>query len=355
MSTTDISIKVTRKIATTLDAPVIVCGNNDYRIYFKFDQEWETSNAKTARFVFRQSGKIERIEVAFTGTVVGVPILSGIDEVYVGVYAGELHTTTPARIICKRSILCLDAEEHEAPAPDVYQQILATMNNLDTLPTVTAYEAGKALMVNENGRWAVRLPNFIYDQNSGELLTFFIGTVAEWEAWTGDKDKCIFFPLDLNVLDEVEEAFANMQKDIDDLKQAVETLQTGGVFGQYQHNITVECYGYTIRTYANNSGVYNDYIKFTFTRIYYNDDPTPNTAYFTQLGEEYKGDISYALSGAGTFTGRIKRVQDTVLGNTLEGFEVEGASNVNVDGWWIAGAEDGGEVVRVTDNVVTRT
>ncbi len=250
MSTTDIIIKVTGKIATTMDAPVIVCGNSDYRIYFKFDQEWETSNAKTARFVFRRSGKIERIEVAFTGTVVGVPVLSGIDEVYVGVYAGELHTTTPARVICKRSILCLDAEEHEAPAPDVYQQILATMNNLDTLPTVTSYEAGKALMVNENGRWVVRLPNFIYDQNSGELMTFFIGTVAEYEEWTGEKDKCIFFPLDFNVLDDVENAFKELQeehrKDVEELRNSIEAIkntvndlgEAGGVWSTYETTTT---------------------------------------------------------------------------------------------------------------------
>jgi hypothetical protein len=202
----NINVNVVDKVASAIGAPTIVCGNSNYCITFTLDTEWETANAKTARFVYRRDGEVKYIDVAFTGRVVGVPELANIDEVYVGVYAGELYTSTPARIVCKKSIKC-GIQKHEDPDPDVYREVLQAINNLDTLPTVTADDAGRALMVNEDGRWVVRLPNFIYDQNSGELIRFFVGTVAEWEAWDGDKNNVIFFPLDLNILDEVETAF----------------------------------------------------------------------------------------------------------------------------------------------------
>lgn len=209
----NINVNVADKVASAIGAPCIVCGNSNYTITFTLDPEWETSNAKTARFVFRRDGEVKYLDVAFSGRVVAVPELANIDEVYVGLYAGELYTSTPARIICKKSIKCGTQQKQEAPAPDVYQQILQTINNLDTLPTVTDVDAGRALMVNEDGRWVVRLPNFIYDQNSGELMTFFIGTIEEWNAWTGDKAKCIFFPTDLNLLDEVEAEFEKLWAD----------------------------------------------------------------------------------------------------------------------------------------------
>lgn len=206
----NINVNVSGKVASAIGAPTIVCGNSNYTITFALDSEWETSRVKTARFVYRQDGEVKYIDIAFSGRIVGVPALSNIDEVFVGVYAGELYTSTPARIVCKKSILC-GAQKHEEPAHDVYQQILQTINNLETLPTVTSVDAGRLLMVNENGRWVVRLPNFIYDQNSGELIRFFIGTVEEWEAWEDDKNNVIFFPLDLNVLDEVEAAFEKLE------------------------------------------------------------------------------------------------------------------------------------------------
>lgn len=223
----NINVNVADKVASVIGAPTIVCGNSNYTITFTLDAEWETSNAKTARFVFRRDGEVKHIDVAFSGRVVGVPELANIDEVYVGLYAGELYTSTPARIICKKSIKC-GAQKHEAPAPDVYQQILQTINNLDTLPTVSAVDAGRALMVNEDGRWVVRLPNFIYDQNSGDLMTFFIGTVEEWETWTGDKAKCIFFPTDLNLLDEVEAAFAQLESGEFEVGKAKQATKADG-------------------------------------------------------------------------------------------------------------------------------
>ena len=80
----------------------IVCGNSDYVIEFAFDAEWAAHNEKIARFIWNGAYK----DVTFTGTTCPVPIITGASEVEVGVYAGELRTTTPAIIGCQKSILC---------------------------------------------------------------------------------------------------------------------------------------------------------------------------------------------------------------------------------------------------------
>ena len=119
-----IDIIVQSKIARPLDPKCfIVCGNSDYIINFSFDEEWAEHEAKTARFEF--GGKY--IDVVFTGNQCPAPILSNTVAVGIGVFAGDLHTTTPAIINCRKSALCgggLPAE----PAPDVYAQIMEQIN-----------------------------------------------------------------------------------------------------------------------------------------------------------------------------------------------------------------------------------
>lgn len=119
----EIQISVTEKIAKVRDAPVIVCGNSDYTIQFTFDSEWDDYEEKTAEFRYWRSGEKKRSEVLFSGDTVSVPILRDIDEVEIGVYAGNLRTSTPARIPCARSITDGDAV-HDPPTPDVYNQLM---------------------------------------------------------------------------------------------------------------------------------------------------------------------------------------------------------------------------------------
>ena len=107
----DIKINIVDKRPAVIGTPVIVCGNSDYSIEFTFDSEWSSATAKTARFVYVKAGTIKFQDVQLTGNTVAVPVLAGIREVMVGVYAGDLRTTTPARIPCEYSILCPDAQE----------------------------------------------------------------------------------------------------------------------------------------------------------------------------------------------------------------------------------------------------
>lgn len=99
----NISVKVREKIASAIDEnSVIICGNSDYVIEFDFDNEWDKYSTKTARF----SVGAEYVDVVFTGNKCSVPILRNVFFVKVGVFAGDLVTSTPAIIPCKKSIIC---------------------------------------------------------------------------------------------------------------------------------------------------------------------------------------------------------------------------------------------------------
>ena len=109
----DLHIIVNNKIATYQKRDGdIVCGNkydeekqSGYQIKFTFDDEWNAYENKTARFIF--GGHFHDVE--FTGDTCPVPVLKGVTFCKVGVYAGDLCTTTSATIGCKTSILCKSA------------------------------------------------------------------------------------------------------------------------------------------------------------------------------------------------------------------------------------------------------
>lgn len=96
----EIGITVTNKIAQAAGKPEIVCGNSDYNISFAFDSEWSEITDKTVQLAYYKNGAFLAKEVEFTGTSVTIPALYGITEVCIGVYAGNIRTTTPARVPC---------------------------------------------------------------------------------------------------------------------------------------------------------------------------------------------------------------------------------------------------------------
>jgi len=125
----NINIIVENKRATVVGSPVIICGNSDYTVTFTFDAEWTQSGARTARFVYVKGGEVRHEDVVFTGNTVAVPVLSDVTFVNVGVFEGDLCTTTPARVNCHPSILCGSGKIPD-PTPDVYSQIMALFNEL---------------------------------------------------------------------------------------------------------------------------------------------------------------------------------------------------------------------------------
>lgn len=118
-------IVVADKIATyAAGGGYIVCGNGDYEVAFTFDAEWDNHPVKTARFA--ANGK--HIDVVFEGATVTVPKLYNTTQVSVGVFSGELKTSTSAVIRCLPGATC-EGGVPEEPTPDVYGQLVDLINN----------------------------------------------------------------------------------------------------------------------------------------------------------------------------------------------------------------------------------
>lgn len=144
----NINITVENKRATVVGSPVIICGNSDYTVTFDFDDEWNLTGVRTARFVYVKDGTAQHEDKVFEGNTVAVPVLSDVTFVNVGVFAGDLCTTTPARVNCRASILCGSGAVHE-PTPDVYAQIMALFNEMAEKGAFGATEA-QAQQIEQN-------------------------------------------------------------------------------------------------------------------------------------------------------------------------------------------------------------
>ena len=120
-----INVAVLNKIAMA-DGTVYICGNSDFEVEFEFDREWDGIGYKTARFIYAKTF----IDVLFNGTRCPVPVISNVTSFKIGVFAGNLSTTTPAQVFAKKSILCSGGLP-ATPTADIYNQILDKLNDLD--------------------------------------------------------------------------------------------------------------------------------------------------------------------------------------------------------------------------------
>lgn len=143
----ELHIDIRNKVATYNSRDgVIVCRNNNYKIRFTFDEEWNEHSAKQARFIWNN----KYLDVVFTGDTVTVPIISQATMLTVGVYAGEkLRTTTPATIPCLLSILCVSGRAKEAD----YYEADGTLEH--RLPAIRPEDNNKLLQA-VNGKYELR-------------------------------------------------------------------------------------------------------------------------------------------------------------------------------------------------------
>lgn len=123
----ELLVTIRDKIATYAEMRPYVCGNSDYVIHFDMDEEWAAHETKTARFV-KDDGTYH--DQVFTGNDCPVPVISNTFSIRVGVFAGDLHTTTPAYIPAKKSILC-GSGMPSAPSDDVYAQLMEHLNQIE--------------------------------------------------------------------------------------------------------------------------------------------------------------------------------------------------------------------------------
>ena len=133
-----IEISVRDKIAVNMSDVSYTCGNSDFVINFDFDEEWNAYDVKTARFIKDDRTYQDQV---FQGNECPVPVLYNTNKVRVGVFAGNLRTSTPAIITANKGILCGNGSP-EAPSDDVYAQIMEQMQGFlktETDPTVPAW------------------------------------------------------------------------------------------------------------------------------------------------------------------------------------------------------------------------
>lgn len=131
-----INITVRGKIARAEGRARVVCGNSDYAVRFDFDEEWAEYTVKTARFVSEDGSYTD---VQFEGEDCAVPILRNTRTLLVGVFAGNLRTTTAALIHAVPCITDPDGTPAD-PTPDVYAQLMERFNAMEA-PAAVLYTA----------------------------------------------------------------------------------------------------------------------------------------------------------------------------------------------------------------------
>lgn len=144
----NLNIEVKNKIAIG-DNTKIVCDNSDYIVNFNLDQEWDNFSTKTMRVRYSNN---EYTDYVFNGTSCKLPVITDKSAIEIGLYAGNLHTTSGAAYECIGSILGGAGTQVE-PAQNVYNQIIQLLDDLDwsTLPDKPFETIGTGLEVNDQG------------------------------------------------------------------------------------------------------------------------------------------------------------------------------------------------------------
>lgn len=142
-----IVIKVVDKVPIVVSGPqYAVCDNSDYTVVWQLDEEWAQLEHRTMQVNYKD-GTYER--VLFTGDSCMLPAIPVSGPVYVGLFAGDIHTTRPARLLAVRSATTDSGEERD-PMPNGYAQAIEALDaKLDK--NQGADNAGKALVVGDDG------------------------------------------------------------------------------------------------------------------------------------------------------------------------------------------------------------
>ena len=153
------NISVKNKRAKNLSKIPYVCGNKDYRVAFDFDDDWNQYPIKTARFVTADGTPYEETVI---DNQCKFPQIMDTFRADVGVYAGDLVTTTPAVVECLRSIRSGTGATPEVPEPDRYDQMMEAIN-ADALRAEEAANAAEEKLENMQERYYT--PNVDEDGN----------------------------------------------------------------------------------------------------------------------------------------------------------------------------------------------
>lgn len=142
-----IVIKVVDKVPIVVSGPqYVVCDNSDYAVVWQLDEEWAQFEHRTMQVNYKD-GTYER--VLFTGNSCTLPAIPVKDWFCVGLFAGDIHTTRPARLLAVRSATTDSGEERDSMPNGYAQAIKALDGKLDK--NQGANNAGKALVVGDDG------------------------------------------------------------------------------------------------------------------------------------------------------------------------------------------------------------
>lgn len=135
-----INIVINNRVAQTLHQCKVVCGNTDYKVVFDFDAEWSAFDTKTARFIWNG----HHTDVNFKGNTCKLPKIFNAKEVKVGVYAGDLRTTTAAKIVCEKSIFSGGEPQHPSNEQSFISEAKKAAEKAEAAARVATIAAEKA-------------------------------------------------------------------------------------------------------------------------------------------------------------------------------------------------------------------
>lgn len=122
-----VNIHVENRIARVDAGIELVCNNPTDTINFIFDEEWAAYPSKIATFAW--NGGYE--DVAFIGNQVQTPEIFNTNYIFVGVYADGI-ATTPAKVNCKRSILCIRGNKRSVPVQADFTEFMKAAEEIAT-------------------------------------------------------------------------------------------------------------------------------------------------------------------------------------------------------------------------------
>ena len=121
----EIVVTVKNKMAVG-DGSVIVCNNSDYVVRFALDSEWDALALRTMRIVY---DSYTHTDIAFSGDTVALPTIIDRTSIGIGLYSGDIHTSTCAMFDCERSVMGNNSHAVAPPSSDVYNEIVEMIND----------------------------------------------------------------------------------------------------------------------------------------------------------------------------------------------------------------------------------
>lgn len=213
-----IKIGIRNKVPYLISGPPsIVTDNSDYTLELVPDAEWDDLPMKTVYYVTAMGKSVEH---PISGNTDNIPVILEPGILYIGVSAGELHTSRDLAVKVSPSVRRRAKDQIPDPEPNQYDKIMGLINQLpDALAAAersaeaasesAAYAAESIEQAGKAGIWAARAENAA-DESAAH---------AESAAIAAERAE--------QVRDDVEEALTLSDR-VNQLAETVEELEKNG-------------------------------------------------------------------------------------------------------------------------------